>query len=126
MNTITFTKHISVRAEYDCIVCGGGCAGFVAAISAAREGLRVALVERYGFLGGTATAGYVVPISGFYFKEKRVVGGIAWEFVNRLEAQGAAMVELPKGHETIIDGIPYHTLPAMCEGEENRFMIVEL
>ncbi|MBQ7322057.1 MAG: metallophosphoesterase [Clostridia bacterium] len=31
-----------------------------------------------------------------------------------------------KGHETIIDGIPYHTLPAMCEGEENRFIIVEL
>ena len=31
-----------------------------------------------------------------------------------------------KGHETVIDGIPYHTLPAMCEGEENRFMIIEL
>lgn len=31
-----------------------------------------------------------------------------------------------KGHETVIDGIPYHTLPAMCEGEENRFTIVEL
>ena len=69
MSTITFTKDISVRADYDCIVCGGGCAGFVAAISAARAGLRTALVERYGFLGGTATAGYVVPISGFYYKE---------------------------------------------------------
>lgn len=31
-----------------------------------------------------------------------------------------------KGHEAVIDGIPYHTLPAMCEGEENRFMIIEL
>ena len=31
-----------------------------------------------------------------------------------------------KGHETVIDGIPYHTLPAMCEGEENRFMIIDL
>jgi len=31
-----------------------------------------------------------------------------------------------KGHETVIDGIPYHTLPAMCEGEENRFIIIEL
>ena len=101
MNTITFTKSVPVRAEYDCIVCGGGCAGFVAAISAAREGLRVALVERYGFLGGTATAGYVVPISGFYFKGNRVVGGIAWEFVRRLEEQGAALVELPKGHVSV-------------------------
>ncbi|MBO7176459.1 MAG: FAD-dependent oxidoreductase, partial [Clostridia bacterium] len=101
MNTITLTKHIPVRADYDCIVCGGGCAGFVAAISAARAGLRVALVERYGFLGGTATAGYVVPISGFYFKGERVVGGIAWEFVHRLEEQGAALVELPKGHVSV-------------------------
>jgi hypothetical protein len=31
-----------------------------------------------------------------------------------------------KGHQTVIDGIPYHTLPAMCEGEENRFLIIEL
>ena len=31
-----------------------------------------------------------------------------------------------EGHETVIDGIPYHTLPAMCEGEENRFAIFEL
>ena len=101
MNTITLNKQISVRAEYDCIVCGGGCAGFIAAISAARAGLRTALIDRYGFLGGTATAGYVVPISGFYFKERRVVGGIAWEFVNRLEQQGAALVELPKGHVSV-------------------------
>lgn len=101
MNTITLTKQIPVRADYDCIVCGGGCAGFTAAISAARAGLRTALIDRYGFLGGTATAGYVVPISGFYFKENRVVGGIAWEFVNRLEKQGAALVELPKGHVSV-------------------------
>ena len=30
------------------------------------------------------------------------------------------------GHENIIDNIPHHTLPAMCEGEENRFRIVEI
>ena len=30
------------------------------------------------------------------------------------------------GHEAVIDGIPYHTLPAMCEGTENRFKIAEL
>lgn len=31
-----------------------------------------------------------------------------------------------RGHENVIDGIPYHTLPAMCEGERNHFEIVEL
>ena len=31
-----------------------------------------------------------------------------------------------KGHDTVIDGIPYHTLPAMCEGKKNYFEIVEM
>ena len=31
-----------------------------------------------------------------------------------------------RGHQTVIDGIPYHTLPAMCEGEENRFEIIDI
>jgi len=30
------------------------------------------------------------------------------------------------GHEAVLDGIPYITLPAMCEGEENRYTIVEI
>ena len=39
--------------EYDLIVVGGGISGCAAAISAARCGLDVLLIERYGFLGGT-------------------------------------------------------------------------
>ncbi len=31
-----------------------------------------------------------------------------------------------KGNENLIDGIPYHTLPAMVEGEENRFWILTI
>ena len=30
------------------------------------------------------------------------------------------------GKESVIDGLPYHTLPAMCEGEENRFFVMEI
>ena len=101
MKNITVCKNVAVAGEYDVVVCGGGPAGFVAAISAARAGKKTALVERYGFLGGTATGGYVVPISGFYYKGERVVGGIAWEFVQRLERLGAALVELPKGHVSV-------------------------
>ncbi|MBQ1259614.1 MAG: FAD-dependent oxidoreductase, partial [Clostridia bacterium] len=98
MQTIEISKKVNVIGHYDVVVCGGGCAGFTAAISAARSGARTALIERYGFIGGTATAGYVVPISGFFFKGKRVVGGIAWELVEELEKRGAALVEYPKGH----------------------------
>ena len=40
----------------DVLVCGGGIAGTMAAVAAARRGARVLLAERYGFLGGNATA----------------------------------------------------------------------
>lgn len=110
MKAVSVQKNISVVGEYDVVVCGGGPAGLVAAISAARCGKKTALIERYGFLGGTATGGYVVPISGFYFQGKRVVGGIAWELVQRLEKLGAAQVELPKGHVSV--NLEYYKLVA--------------
>ena len=87
-----------VAGEYDVVVCGGGPAGWVAAIAAARCGAKTALIERYGFLGGTAVGGLVMPISGFFHNGERVVGGIAWEFIREMEALGSAQVELPKGH----------------------------
>ena len=40
--------------SFDVIVCGGGAAGVGAAVGAAQSGARVALLERYGFLGGAA------------------------------------------------------------------------
>lgn len=101
MSTVKIDRNINVIADYDTVVCGGGPAGWVAAVSSARAGKKTALVERYGFIGGTATAGYVVPISGFFFRKKRVVGGIAWEFVQKLEKLDAAMVEYPKGHVSV-------------------------
>lgn len=50
--------------KYDIIVAGAGPAGICAAVSAARQGARVALIERYGVVGGNLTAGYVGPILG--------------------------------------------------------------
>lgn len=101
MRSVKIERDIKVIADYDTVVCGGGPAGWIAAVSSARAGKKTALIERFGFIGGTATAGYVVPISGFFFKEKRVVGGIAWEFVKELEKLDAAMVEYPKGHVSV-------------------------
>lgn len=56
----------SRRLSYDVVVVGGGAAGLAAAVAAARAGARTALVERYGFLGGMATAGMVSTICGLY------------------------------------------------------------
>ena len=98
ISSIKIEKIVPVVGEYDVVVCGGGPAGFIAAIAAAREGARTALVERYGFLGGMATIGYVNPISVFTYNDSQVVGGIAWEFVKRLQETGGAFIEKPLGN----------------------------
>lgn len=94
----SLSSRIRKAGKYDVVVCGGGPAGFIAAIAAARQGARVAIVERYSFLGGMATTGYVAPISEFGFNGERVIGGIPWEFIQRLEALGGACVQWPKGN----------------------------
>ena len=48
------------------------------------HGARTLLVERYGFLGGTATAAMVGPWMTFHSGRERIVGGIAQEIVERL------------------------------------------
>lgn len=96
--SITITKPVPVVGPYDIVVCGGGPAGIMSAVAAARSGVSVALVERYGFLGGMPTAGLVAPISVFMYNGELVVGGIPWEFVQRLAAEGGAKVELPLGN----------------------------
>lgn len=98
MQTIRMQKEIPIIASYHTVVCGGGAAGWAAAVASARQGKKTALIEKFSFLGGTATAGLVVPLSGCYHKEKRVVGGICWEFIKEMEKMGAAQIELPKGH----------------------------
>lgn len=82
----------------DVVVCGGGPAGFIAAIASARNGARTLLIENYGFLGGMATAALVGPISKFNSNGKRVVRGIPEEFIQRLAKLGGARIDLPSGN----------------------------
>lgn len=55
-------QQIPVLREVDILVAGGGSAGAVAGIAAAREGMRTLVVEQLGFLGGTQTGALVTPM----------------------------------------------------------------
>ena len=55
----TETIRIQGEESYDVVVCGGGTAGFCAAVAAAREGAKTCVLERFGALGGTMTIGGV-------------------------------------------------------------------
>ena len=81
-----------MRDRYDIIVVGSGSAGSAAAITAGRLGARTLLIDRLGFMGGTSTA-VLDTFYAFYTpgpEPRRVVGGLGWEVVERLTAEGIA------------------------------------
>ena len=72
-------KEIPIFHKTDVVVVGGGPAGFAAAVSAARAGAKVALVERYGSLGGLFTNGMVLIMLATSRKSE----GGGWDLVTR-------------------------------------------
>jgi hypothetical protein len=78
------TKKKNITA--DLLVLGGGPAGTVAAIQAARAGSKTILVEFGGQLGGTTTTGGVSFPGLFFAWGKQVIGGIGWEMVEECVA----------------------------------------
>jgi glycine/D-amino acid oxidase-like deaminating enzyme len=85
----------TTRLDCDVLVVGAGAAGVAAATTAARQGLDVVVVERYGFCGGGAVAGLSGTVCGLYeasedphSRPKQVVFGFADEFVRLLVTKG--------------------------------------
>jgi ribulose 1,5-bisphosphate synthetase/thiazole synthase len=81
-------RPLPVIAETDVLVVGGGPAGFAAAVSAARAGVKTALVERYGYLGGLWTGGLVLLVYPTHATENgvrtKVVRGVGDELLGRI------------------------------------------
>jgi len=104
------SRRAPVVADTDVLVVGGGPAGLGAAVGAAEAGAEVILAERYGFLGGNATAALVIPMMSYYTHKPSeqqtgattlfptdhgsgnpVISGVLARLVNRLVELGGAI-----------------------------------
>lgn len=81
--------------EVDVLVAGGGTAGVIAGIAAARNGAKTLIIERQRCLGGQFTSGSQGAWVGFSDKEKLIVKGIAWELRNLLMERKAIVEDDP-------------------------------
>lgn len=103
-------QSVRMASRADVLVVGGGPAGIGAAAGAAQAGARVVLIERYGFLGGNATAGLVMPLMSYFTEHHTrqhkgdtsllptdhgegvpVIEGVVRDFVERLKNAGGAV-----------------------------------
>jgi len=93
---------VSARRDplrFDLAVVGGGAAGVAAALGAAACGAKVALIEAYGFLGGTATVAGVQAYCGFHTRGSRpqqVVAGVGQQALDALQALGHDVTPRPQ------------------------------
>lgn len=80
--------QVPVVASSDMVVVGGGPAGIAAAVSAARNGLSVTLLERYPYLGGLASGGMVLVLDDMSNGTEISVRGICAELIERMTKLG--------------------------------------
>ena len=81
---ITYEKRLDIYAEADLLVAGGGPAGVAAAVTAARLGKKVVLIERSGSLGGASAIAMVAELMNFDDGVRFISGGFGREVYDRL------------------------------------------
>ncbi|MBL1422048.1 MAG: FAD-dependent oxidoreductase [Alphaproteobacteria bacterium] len=84
-------QNVPVVAKSDVVVVGGGAAGVTAAVSAARNGCSVTLIERYHHLGGMASGGMVLVLDDMTNGSEITVTGIVDEFVETMKMENGAV-----------------------------------
>jgi hypothetical protein len=113
---------------FDVIVAGGGTAGVVAAVAAARNGAKTALIESKGYAGGTVVEGGTALHSFFNLwkpfpgvQKRQVVKGIAQEIIDRLMLVGGTT-----GHGDVTGKIDYDCVCTAIDTELYKLVALEM
>lgn len=114
--------------RFDVVVAGGGTAGVVAALAAARQGARTVLIETKGYPGGTVVEGGTA-LHSFYnlwkafpgVPKRQVVRGIPQEIVDRLARVGAT-----SGHAEMSLGFDYDSVCTAIDTELYKLVVFEM
>ena len=96
---IPFHSDLPVSFDVDVLVAGGGPSGIAAALSAARAGAKVLLIEKNGFLGGAATAAQVPAFAPFSDRTRAIVRGIGWEVLTAMSSRMGRPLPNPDVYE---------------------------
>jgi len=121
------SRKLPVR-EFDVVVAGGGTAGVVAAIAAARNGARTALIESKGYPGGIVVEGGTA-LHSFYnlwkafpgVEKRHIVKGIPQEIVDRLAEAGGT-----SGHAEMLQGYDYDSICTAIDTEIYKLVAFEM
>ncbi len=120
-------KKLPIR-KFDVVVAGAGTGGVVAAIAAARQGAKTALIEVKGYPGGTVTEGGTA-LHSFYnlwkafpgVKKRQVVRGIPQQIVDRLLKVGGT-----SGHAEMSEGYNYDSVCTAIDTEMYKLVTFEM
>ncbi len=123
---VEHAKTLPVR-HYDVVVAGGGTAGVVAAIAAARNGAKTVIIEAKGYVGGTMLEGGTTLHSFFTLgklfdrESRQIVKGIAQEIIDRLVAVGGST-----GHLVDEIGYDYDEHCTLIDVESYKLVAVQM
>ncbi|MBB6014864.1 FAD-dependent oxidoreductase [Deinococcus radiopugnans] len=134
----------TLSQTWDVIVAGGGTAGAIAGIAAARAGARVLVIEAQGSLGGTGTNAWVTPLMRNLSAGENLNRGLTDELKARLLARGDGAVDPngndnwfnPEGMKFVLEQmllsaggeVLYHTHvvePVMADDVDGRWLMVD-
>lgn len=125
-------KEVPVLCECDVAVAGGGTAGFSAAVSAARAGASVVIIEKSNLFGGLWTNGLVLRLYGTHAfsggERKNYFGGIGKEVTDRLKSleQGIRYFDEDAFEPTPDPEAAVHIMDQMIQEEKNITVLFDV